>query len=117
MAESREGALVDHHASSIRRQPAPIRCGDPVGDHGVHMQLGVETTGRLLAKQPHHESFGVDTHDVAVTTGPGVSMFLDSPQHRLHRPFLRLDYLLAHRVVANGEETRNRPLGAEKVAS
>jgi hypothetical protein len=64
------------------------------------MKLRVETPAGVLAKQPHHQPSGVNVHDLAMTTNPGVSMILYPTHHRIHRPVMGLDHLLPHLVVA-----------------
>ena len=104
MVESGEGALVHDQRTGIQRQPAAIAGRDPVGDHGVSVQLRVEGPAGVLTEQPHHDPLGVDRDYLAVAAHSGVGVGLDPAEHRLHRPVMRLH----HRVGAPRGRRRRR---------
>lgn len=106
--QGRQGALVDLDGASIESQPPTIGRPNPVGDHGVGVELRVELAAGLLTEQRNHNPLGIHAHHMAAVTHPRVGVGFDPAEHRVDRSVVGLDDLVPRLLVADSEQHRHR---------
>ncbi len=106
--QPRQAPLVHLQRACVQCQPSSVGGADPVGDHRMGVQLGIEFAAGVLTEHPHDDPFGVDTHHMTPLPHPSVRLRLHPGEHRVHRRSCASVTCLTGLVVADGEQHRHR---------